>query len=263
MRNPATGWFWLSTGELFLLWQAAGLGELPAVLGVPHIGHGEQARAALTAEASATLGERGLGSVRRPDRELAGLLDLLGGRQRRRRTLSLLAHRLDGPFRAVGVVGDADDAVILSVADDQVRIGRVWPGSVADILIATLEPLPAGEGRVTNVPWPVYEQACAAGTAGGADAFLTTLRAAGVRAPEAHTVLRLVTGRSGGGELALHGWDHRDTPLPTPPLRWVDTDGGRYVVRVRDGWLTVTPADQNRLRGMAESALTALADRAC
>lgn len=259
MRNPETGWFWLSTAELFLLWQAAALGELPAVLGVPHIGRSAAARAELVAEGSAALADRGLGSVQRPDDDLADLLYLLGGRQRRRHTLSLFANRSDGQFRALGAVGHGDDAVILSVADDQVRLGRVWPGTVADILLATIDPLPAGDGRVANVPWPVYQQACADGVAGGADAFLGTLRAAGLRPPEAHTVLRLVTGRSGGGELAPHGWDRHGTPMPPgQPLTWVDTDNGRYVVRVRDGWFTVTPADHDRLRGMAEAGVTAL-----
>ncbi|HVV18352.1 MAG TPA: ESX secretion-associated protein EspG, partial [Pseudonocardiaceae bacterium] len=196
MRNPETGWFWLTPLELFLLWRAADLGDPPAVLGVPHVGRSAAARDDLMAQGSAALADRGLGTLDRPDTDLDDLVRLLGARQPGHRTLSLLADRADGRVRAFGAIG-GDAAGIVSVADDDVRLGRVWPGTVAAILVDTLDPLPAGAGRVANVAWPVYEQACADGDVGGADAFLATLRAAGLRPPEAHTLLRAVTGRTG------------------------------------------------------------------
>jgi len=224
MRNPDSGWFRLSATEFRVLWRAAGLPGPPTALAIPEFG--------------------------RPAADLAELLELLGGRAPGERGFTLLANRSDDQLRAYGVI-NRDRAALLSAAGEEVRLGPLWPGTMTDVLLDTLDPLPAGAGRPANVSWAVYREACAQGETHGTEAFLGVLRAAGLRPPEAHTLLRAVTGRSGGGELELTARDAHGTPLrPLSALTWIDTGSGRYAVRLRDDWLTVTPAHRARLGAM-------------
>lgn len=234
MRDPDTGWIGLSAAEFFLLWWAGGHGDAPLGLGIPHVGRTPAQRAELAERGSAALESRGLGTVYRPDGELADLLGLLATAPRR----ALLF--VDGDrFRGLVATG-RDTGAGAAVTGDEVRVGPVRTTGVVDVLTDALEPLPGGQGRPANVDWTDYLAACGAGGRGGQEAFLAVLRDAGVRLPEQHTILRATTGRTGGGTLAVTG--PREATLA-----WVDTPDGRYVVRREGTWFTVTPADPARL----------------
>jgi hypothetical protein len=109
-----------------------------------------------------------------------------------------------------------------------------------------------------NVRWEDYVRAGKAGEQDGKQAFLDVLRDAGIREPEAHTLLRIVTSRIGGGELGLTARNRDGVPRPTGrSVSWLDTREGRYLLRKSDGWLVLAPADASRLTSAVDELLAA------
>jgi hypothetical protein len=113
------------------------------------------------------------------------------------------------------------------------------------------DPLPAGSERPANIGAADFAAACAEGEQDGAAGFLSALRYAGVRPDEADTVCRVLTTRTGGGQLGVVAGGRRG-PVT---VNWVDTPDGRYALRRTGGWVTVTPVDLPRLSAMAEELL--------
>lgn len=234
----------LSVEELFLLWWAADLGDPPPVLDLPRRGATSERRARYAAEASAALEARGLGTVAEPVPALAAVLRRLATADIR---LDLRGYGPDGPWSAFGACTERKAAVAWRAGNDVV-VATVTPGQLVESLLATLPPLPAPPGLSANVHTADYADACSHGERTGTPGFLQVLRSAGLRGPEAATVARAVTTRQGGGQLtATRRGAHRPTPLT-----WLDTASGRYAVRARGDWLTVTPADAGRLTAMAQ-----------
>lgn len=246
MRDERSGWIRLSTAEFFLLWTGCGLGDPPTVFGLRRIGRTGAARAAVAETASESLAERGLGTVHRPAADLAGLLDALAGH---RRSMDLVTQP-DG-FRALAV--DAADATVAAaVSGEELRLGPVRRGALVGSLLDALPAVQAGPGRTANIGWAEYQRACAKATSGGTQAFLDELRSLGLHQPEAHTLLRALTERRAGGQFGASLRDGHGRPQRVgETVSWVDTPAGRYAMRVRDGWLTVTPADLVKLGEMA------------
>jgi hypothetical protein len=244
VRDPESGWIQLSTVELFLLWSANRLGEPPLALGVPHVGRTGRRRAALIEEASASLGDRGLGPVAAPARDLAGLLRVLAAPSV---SFDLRVHGDGIPLFGFAGANGRSAAAVARVGDE-VRIGPVTPGALAGPLLGSLTPLPAGPDRPANVSTADFALACAEGERDGSPGFQRALRHAGVRGAEAATVARVLTTRQGGGQLGATGRDRRT-------LNWVDTPDGRYALRHTGNWVTITPVDLLRLAAMAEEML--------
>jgi hypothetical protein len=118
-------------------------------------------------------------------------------------------------------------------------------------LLGSLASLPAGPDRPANIGAADLAAACAEGERDAASGFLSSLRSAGVRADEADTVCRVLTTRTGGGQLGVSSGGRRG-PVT---VNWVDTPDGRYALRRTGGWVTVTPVDLPRLSAMAEELL--------
>ncbi|MEU6641271.1 ESX secretion-associated protein EspG [Saccharomonospora sp. NPDC046836] len=248
MRDDASGWISLHPGELYLIWTELGLGALPTVLDIPHVGRTAAARAELVELADRALGDRDLGTVARPAADLAAMLHALASPQ------LLLDLQVTGPgvsFRAVGAAGP-HGAVTAGVADGDVRIGPVHTQALVATMLDATSPLPAGVGSPGNVRLADYRRACRAGEYEGAAGFVETLRGAGVRPAEANTFARAVSGRVGGGQL---GAGSRERGRASSTVNWVDTEDGRYTLRQHGDWVTVTPVDPGRLRSMAEEML--------
>lgn len=233
----------LSVEELFLLWWAADLGDPPPVLDLPRPGATPERRARYAAEASAALTARGLGTVAEPVPVLANILRRLATADTR---LDLRGYGAGGAWFAFGACTERDAAVVLRTGNDAL-VAAVTPGVLVESLLATLPALPAPPGLSANVHTADYADACRHGGLTGAPGFLQTLRSAGLREAEAATIARAVTTRHGGGQLTA---TCRGTLRPTP-LTWLDTASGRYAVRARGDWLTITPADGGRLTAMA------------
>ncbi|RZQ61992.1 ESX secretion-associated protein EspG [Amycolatopsis suaedae] len=250
MRDPDSGWIQLHPAEFFLLWSTMGLGELPTVLGIPHIGRTASARAALSDAASQALAERDLGTVNRPARDLGLLLRTLAEAELR---LDMTADGDDYSFRSASSVDRGGAAVSVGVAGETVRLGPVREPMLVATMLEALTPLKAAPGVPANIRVSDYTDACAEGERLGAEGFVAVLRDAGVRPPEVNTMVRAVTGRRGGGQFGASVRGRGSSWIRTPStVNWVDTDEGRYALRSRDGWLTATPVDDYRLRIMAQ-----------
>lgn len=244
MRDPDSGWIQLDTIELFLLWTGMGLGDLPPVLGIPHVGRTERWRAELVSSASSALGARGLGSVESPARDLAGLLRVLAESQV---SLDVRVYGDGEPLYGYAGSRGRNAAVIARVADE-VRIGPVTPGTLIGPLLGSLAPLPPGPDRPANVNAADLDTAFSELERDGAVGFQRALSRAGVRVSEAATVSRVLSSRQAHGQLGVTGRDRRW-------LNWVDTPEGRYTLRQNGSWVTLTPVDLPRLAAMAEEML--------
>jgi hypothetical protein len=252
MRDPETGWIQLHTGEFFLVWSALGLGEPPAVLGIPHIGRTPEARADLAAAAGAALTERGLGSVAAPARDLADLLRAVAKGE----TLLDMQVEDGGPsLRGVGALG-ASGGVAAVVAGPDARIGPVRATNLAAMLLSALPELPAGSGTSASVRVSDFEEACAEGDREGVAGFHEALRYAGIRPPEVAVLTRAVTERIGGGRIGASTQRRTGRRVRAgDAVSWVDTAEGRYMFRrVRD-WVTVIPVHPTRLCSMVDELI--------
>ncbi|WP_020668800.1 ESX secretion-associated protein EspG [Amycolatopsis nigrescens] len=249
MRDSESGWIRLHPGEFFLLWSSLGLGEPPAVLGIPHIGRTRAARAEFERTADAGLSERELGTVSRPDRDLAGMLRAVAGAD----VLLDMSAEWAGPeFRAVGAVL-GQQCVTVGVSGTELRIGPVRGSALVSTMLAAVPELPAGHGAPANVRAADYAAACAAGRRDGTNGFSDSLRSAGLRPAEVNTLVRAVTGRAGGGQFGggCRGRGGRWS-RGAGSVNWVDTEQGRFALSRTGDWVTATPADPARLRTMVE-----------
>jgi hypothetical protein len=79
-----------------------------------------------------------------------------------------------------------------------------------------------------------------------------------VREPEANTLVRAVTTRSGGGQVGLVARGRSGKVEPTGrTLSWMDSREGRYLVRQDGGWFVLAPADPVRLTSELEDLVAA------
>ncbi|MBW4719653.1 ESX secretion-associated protein EspG [Saccharothrix obliqua] len=243
--------FRLSALEFFLLWQAVHREAHPVPLGTRHYGHTGRERARLVETASRDLFARGLGTVQRPDEELVAVL----------RGLAEYEFGLEVVFtrngeQARGLATAAWHGAFAGRVGDQVQLTGFRATALASRTISTLPPAPPGSGRAVNVRWDDYLAAGRAGVAEGTEGFLDVLRNAGVREPEGNSLMRAVTTRTGGGQIAVIARNRNGFLHPTgAAISWLDTADGRYLVR-RDGlWLVVAPTDAARLTSAVEHLL--------
>lgn len=240
--------FRLSEQEFFLLWQAAHREEHPVPLGTRHFGHTATERADLVAECSRALSARGLGTVQRPHDDLTGVLR---GLVEFEIGLEIVFSREGETARGLATAGW--HGAFAARVGDKVQLAAFRPTALASTTVATLPAAKAGSGRSVNLRWEDYLAAGAAGERDGVEGFLDVLRQAGLREPEANTLMRAVTTRSGGGQVALIARNRAGFLHPTgQALSWLDSTEGRYLVR-RDGvWFVLAPTDQLKLTSALE-----------
>jgi hypothetical protein len=248
VRNGVTdSWLRLSDGEFFLLWDAADIGDPPAVLNLRHIGRTRAERDRFAEEASVDLRERDLGTVTKPAAELADVLQAIGHRDL---SLALAVQWTDGHFGAIAARGPEGAAIAVAV-NDSVAARTLRPAALVDAITDELDPVPPGPGVTANVAWADYLRACQEGELDGMDGFLWVLRETGMRVPEARTIARAVVERTGAGQLDIGP----RTGRPHDTISWLDTPDGRYLLRRRDGWLSVIPADLAKLNQLITESL--------
>lgn len=254
MRDEQTGWIELHAGEFFLLWTSLGLGDPPAMLGIPHIGRTPAAREQWAGAAGEALAERGLGTVDKPAPDLAALLRAVGGA---RQVLELAVDTPESALRGLGATGP-DGTAALARVDTTVRIGPAHADDLAATMLDVPPQLGPGTGRSANLPVADFERACAAGAQGGVSSFASMLGRLGIRPEESLTLSRALSTRTAGGRLGARAADGTGWRRPPAALSWVDAEDGRYAIRADGEWITVTPVDQTRLVTMAEEMVAAL-----
>ncbi|MEU5690912.1 ESX secretion-associated protein EspG [Actinosynnema sp. NPDC020468] len=241
--------FRLSEAEFFLLWQEVHRDTRPVPLGVRHVGFTQAARARSAEDASRGLAARGYGTVSRPEPELAGLLHGLAEYEV---GLEVVFTARGQQARGLATVGR--HGAFAGRMGDSVQVTGFRPTALASTTVGTLPAAPTGTGRSVNVRWEDYLAAGRAGEEDGAEGFLDVLRGVGMREPEMNTLMRAVTTRSGGGEVAViarnrNGYLHHTGDS----VSWLDTAEGRYLLRRDRQWLVVTPTDAPRLTSAVET----------
>lgn len=249
----------LHIGEFFLVWTQMGLGEPPTVLAIEHLGRTTDARAQYAQAAGEAMTERGLGTVERPDAQLAGLLRMVADAPLR---VEMIVEDPEYTARAIGATKGAD-AVELVRFGTEIRLIPMHADELPGVLLEATRPLDPGPGTPANVQVSAYQRACAAGESDGTAAFEDALVDSGVRGQEAATITHAIGERVGGGRLtAMSAHDGGPWQRADAPVSWVDTAAGRYALRRREGWLMVTPVDHARLVAMATELLAPLAEDA-
>ncbi|PRY46085.1 ESX secretion-associated protein EspG [Umezawaea tangerina] len=235
--------FRLAAQEFFVLWTSVHGDRHPPPVGTRHYGRTEADRAELLATCSRTLSARGLGTVERPDGELhallRGLVEFDVG-------LELVFSRRGETARGLATAGW--HGAFVARVGEQVQLAGFRPTALASTTVSTLPAARPGAGRSVNLRWDDYVAAGAAGERDGVPGFLGSLRYAGVREPEATTLMRALTTRSGGGQVAVIGRNRAGYLHPTGrTLSWLDSSDGRYLVRNEAGWFVMAPTDPARL----------------
>lgn len=245
--------FTVSSQEFFLLWQAVHGEDRVVPLGTPHVGATRAARQRLVEASSQSLQARRLGTIQRPDPDLRALVSALGEFDR-----ALEIAYFKGTELARGVACAGWSGAFAARVNGEVHLYPFRPTSLASATVSSLPGLAPGSGRSVNVRWDDYVRAGQAGEQEGKQAFLDVLRDAGIREPEAHNLMRIVTSRIGGGELGLTARNRDGVPRPTGrSVSWLDTREGRYLLRRQDGWLVLAPADASRLTSAVDELLAA------
>ena len=245
--------FRLAPQEFFTLWRTVHGDRHPVPVGARHYGRTETDRAELAETCSRTLSARGLGTVTRPDGELhallRGLVEFDVG-------LELVFSRRGETARGLATAGW--HGAFVARVGEQIQLAAFRPTALASITVSTLPAAPPGSGRSVNVRWDDYLAAGKAGERDGVEGFLESLRYAGVREPEANTLVRAVTTRSGGGQVGLVARGRSGQVEPTGrTLSWMDSREGRYLVRQDGGWFILAPADPVRLTSELEDLVAA------
>jgi hypothetical protein len=227
----------LSTRDFGIVWEDLGHGRVPYPLEVPVAGATLRERAELSVRVRRDLAGRGLG-YDSPGSDLAVLLGVLAGGWE---SVDAVGHR-DGPLRAVAA-RDGRTGVLAVLDQNSVRLTAVWPGELAESIVDLLPPAPPGPGPVLSVP----VESLAAMSGGHRDGWLSGASSDRHRSEEAD-LATLLSGRIAGGQFGINEvtWDGTRRRADTL-VGWFDTRAGRYLLVRKGDWLSLAPADNQRI----------------
>lgn len=239
--------FLLSPREFDVLWHELRLGRMPYPLDVPSEGATEQERRVLRERTLEDLKQRGLAGNQRledflrllDDHEVS--VDAVAGLDR---TVRALAARDGG--QAVLAIIDDDRIGLLEIretglAREIVRVlpdGEAGPGTAVNVRVETLQQAvtlqESGEDEDSDDPW------------GAPDDELDdrqALQRAGLSAQDAKQFGELAANRVAGGQFGITRGRQRSGVV----INWFDTHQGRYLMVNSDGWLSLSPTDNDRI----------------
>ncbi|MFS8102394.1 ESX secretion-associated protein EspG [Lentzea alba] len=238
--------FLLTPREFGVLWQDLRLGRVPYPLDVPAEGDTEQERRVLQEKTLGDLRERGLADNDR----LEGFLRLLDDHDV---AVDAVAG-LDRTVRALAV-SNGSEAVLAIIDGDRVGLLAIRETGLAREIVRVLPDGEAGPGSAVNVRVESLQQAVALQEAeeddsedpwGAADDEMddrAALQRAGLSAQDAKQFGELAANRVAGGQFGVtHGRQRSDVVI-----NWFDTHQGRYLMVNSDGWLSLSPTDNDRI----------------
>ncbi|WP_394618329.1 ESX secretion-associated protein EspG [Lentzea sp. JNUCC 0626] len=247
--------FLLSTREFEVLWQTLRLGRMPYPLDVPSEGATEQDVKALQARTIAGLRQRGIAD----DVRLEDLMRLLSDHQV---SVDAVAG-LDRTVRALAAATDRE-AVLAVIDGDSVGLSEIRPTALAREIVRVLPEGVAGPGSALSVRLETLQQAVALQEAeqeeesedpwGAADEELDDREAllkAGLSAQDARQMDELAANRVAGGQFGVTHGRHRADVV----INWFDTHQGRYLMVRSDGWLSLSPTDNDRIATRIDAVL--------
>ncbi|GLY47184.1 ESX secretion-associated protein EspG [Lentzea sp. NBRC 102530] len=247
--------FLLSTREFEVLWQTLRLGRMPYPLDVPSEGATEQDVKALQARTIADLRQRGIAD----DVRLEDLMRLLSDHEV---SVDAVAG-LDRTVRALAAATDRE-AVLAVIDGDNVGLSEIRPTALAREIVRVLPEGVAGPGSALSVRLETLQQAVALQEAeqeeesedpwGAADEELDDREAllkAGLSAQDARQMDELAANRVAGGQFGVTHGRHRADVV----INWFDTHQGRYLMVRSDGWLSLSPTDNDRIATRIDAVL--------
>ncbi|WP_330274932.1 ESX secretion-associated protein EspG [Lentzea sp. NBC_00516] len=245
----------LSTREFEVLWQTLRLGRMPYPLDVPSEGATEQDVKALRHSTIAGLRRRGIAD----DPRLEDLLRVLGDHEV---SVDAVAG-LDRTVRALAATAGTE-AVLAVIDGDTVGLSQIRPTSLAREIVRVLPDGVAGPGSALSVRLETLQQAVALQEAeqeeesedpwGAADEELDDREAllkAGLSAQDARQMDELAQNRVAGGQFGVTHGRHRADVV----INWFDTHQGRYLMVRSDGWLSLSPTDNDRIATRIDAVL--------
>ncbi len=237
----------LTPREFDILWQELRLGRMPYPLDVPSEGATEQERRVLREKTLTDLRGRGLAT----DRRLEDFLQLLADHDV---AVDAVAG-LDRTVRALAV-SRGDEAVLAIIDEDRIGLLEIRATGLAREIVRMLPDGEAGPGNALSVRVETLQQAVVIQEAAeedeesddpwGGDDELDEKQAlvrAGLSSQDATQVGELAANRVAGGQFGVtHGRQRSDVVI-----NWFDTHQGRYLMVNSDGWLSLSPTDNDRI----------------
>ncbi|NGY65991.1 ESX secretion-associated protein EspG [Lentzea sp. NEAU-D13] len=239
--------FVLSPREFDVLWQELRLGRMPYPLDVPTEGDTEQDRRVLRDKTLEELRQRGLAD----DPQLEEYLRLLDDHV----TSVDAVAGLDRTVRALAV-SNGSQAVLAIIDNDRVGLLAIRETGIAREIVRVLPDGEPGPGTAVNVRVEALQQAVALQEAeeeddsddpwGAADDEMDdrqALQQAGLSAQDAKQFGELAANRVAGGQFGVTRGRERSGVV----INWFDTHQGRYLMVNSDGWLSLSPTDNDRI----------------
>jgi hypothetical protein len=245
----------LSTREFEVLWQTLRLGRMPYPLDVPSEGATERDVKALQDRTIAGLRQRGIAD----DPRLEDLMRVLGDHEV---SVDAVAG-LDRTVRALAAASGGQ-AVLAVIDGEGVGLSEIRPTALAREIVRVLPDGVAGPGSALSVRLETLQQAVALQEAeqeedsedpwGAADEELDDREAllkAGLSAQDARQMDELAQNRVAGGQFGVTHGRHRADVV----INWFDTHQGRYLMVRSDGWLSLSPTDNDRIATRIDAVL--------
>ncbi|MEV6716797.1 ESX secretion-associated protein EspG [Lentzea sp. NPDC051208] len=245
----------LSTREFEVLWQTLRLDRMPYPLDVPSEGATERDVKALQDSTIAGLRQRGIAD----DPRLEDLMRVLGNHEV---SVDAVAG-LDRTVRALAAASGGE-AVLAVIDGEEVGLSEIRPTALAREIVRVLPEGVAGPGSALSVRLETLQQAVALQEAeqeedsedpwGAADEELDDREAllkAGLSAQDARQMDELAQNRVAGGQFGVTHGRHRADVV----INWFDTHQGRYLMVRSDGWLSLSPTDNDRIATRIDAVL--------
>ncbi|MFJ8958236.1 ESX secretion-associated protein EspG [Lentzea sp. NPDC102401] len=245
--------FLLSPREFDVLWHALRLGRVPYPLDVPNEGETEQERRVLVTKTMDELRSRGLVDNQR----LEDFLRLLDDHEV---SVDAVAG-LDRTVRALAV-SNGRRAALAIIDGDRVGLLEIRETGIAREIVKVLPDAVPGPGTAVNVRVQSLQDAVALQEAqevdpsddlfgdGGVD-DQEALQQAGLSAQDAKQFDELASNRVAGGQFGVTHGRQRSGVV----INWFDTHQGRYLMVNSDGWMSVSPTDNDRIATRIDAVL--------
>jgi hypothetical protein len=253
----------LSSAEYDVLWSHLELGRMPYPVSVPSSGFETAERDRVVTGAWDALASRGLARGRAVDEDVADLLRLLA---RPAYSIDAVADGGGGSLRALSA-GDGRRAVTALLADGGLLLTEVRPTEMTFSLAEMLPQAGPGPGRAFTFPYHALQAATAEQDDLGddddpfreEDDERDALVRAGLNQGDAMALAELAEKRFRGGQFGITTWRGPGTGRTRFPtlVTWFDTRGGRYLVVREQDWVSVTPADADRIAARIDQVLAA------
>jgi hypothetical protein len=226
----------LSLPAFEVLWEDLRAGSIPDPFDVSQHGETLDERARIKAAVHADLERRNLARRGRPEPDLEDALNLLARPELRVIALCVPDMNQEKVVRA-SVVARGGYAVLVTQEDASITLNLLQPNEIATSLANAMPPGRPGPGKLVTVPGEAFENQPqqqqgfrqAVRTTENDDVRLAKQMLTGPAIGNGHFVVKMEQGR---------------TKRDFPPVTWIDTRQGRYSnVQTRNGWFTISPAD--------------------